>query len=225
MKKTIHLGIVDDDLLIVDLLKTYFEQQEGLEVVLTAAGGKEAMAQLPSMENLPSVLLLDLRMAEMDGMEVAKELNMHFPDIHVVVLSSYYKAQSLSYMLKLNVAAFLPKGISPEQLVDVIREVDKKGYCFLEDQIDVLREQLSPKSPKPIVESQNALSEREIEILKLLAEQKTAKEIADRLFITQRTVEGHKNNLFAKTGAKNLAGLIVYAVQNDIIDVRSLPQF
>jgi DNA-binding CsgD family transcriptional regulator len=86
----------------------------------------------------------------------------------------------------------------------------------------MISEQISGKSPRPDM-NENSLSEREVEILKLICQQKTAKEIGDQLFITQRTVEGHKNNLFVKTGAKNIAGLVIYALQHRIIQIEELP--
>lgn len=87
----------------------------------------------------------------------------------------------------------------------------------------MIRTQISNKPQKPVFNYGNVLSEREIEILRLITKQKTAKEIGESLFITQRTVEGHKNNLFVKTGAKNIAGLVIYAIQNHIIRMEDLP--
>ncbi len=85
-------------------------------------------------------------------------------------------------------------------------------------QLDVIKEQLSSKIPKPSLKTQELLSQREIEVLKLICLQHTAKEIGDKLFITQRTVEGHKNRIFLKTGVKNTAGLILFCVQHQLID-------
>ncbi|MNE84218.1 Response regulator UvrY [compost metagenome] len=126
-------------------------------------------------------------------------------------------------MLKTGVAAFLPKGVSPNELVQIIRKVHEKGFFFMADQMDVIREHLSIKSPKLILEQGNELSNREIDVLRLLCKQKTAKEIGELLFITQRTVEGHKNNLFVKTGAKNIAGLVIYSIQHNVIRIEDLP--
>lgn len=129
----------------------------------------------------------------------------------------------MGFMLKTGVSAFLPKGVSPIELVEVIRTVKKQGYFFKDDQLDALREQIPTKAPRPVLQQEELLSDREREVLRLICQQKTAKEIGDELYITQRTAEGHKNNLFAKTGAKNIAGLVIYAIQNEIIRVEELP--
>ena len=120
-------------------------------------------------------------------------------------------------------AAFLPKEISPDRLPAIIETVYAQGCYFMPEQVGILREQISSRAPVPVTESENSLSARETEVLRLLCQQKTAKEIGEILFITQRTAEGHKNNLFVKTGVKNIAGLVIYAIQRGIIDIRELP--
>lgn len=219
----INVAIVDDDSLIVTLLQSFISSQESIDVIFTAEGGKEFLSLLQNTENLPDILLLDMKMQGMDGIEVSQYLKTHYPSIKVIVISSHYQLSFLGFMLKTGVAAFLPKGVSPNELVQIIRKVNEKGFYFMADQMDVIREHLSIKSPKLILEQGNELSNREIDVLRLLCKQKTAKEIGDILFITQRTVEGHKNNLFVKTGAKNIAGLVIYSIQHNVIRIEDLP--
>jgi DNA-binding NarL/FixJ family response regulator len=219
----ITIAITDDDALIVSLLQGYLQSIEGLDVVLTANSGEELLESLTTAPVQPQIALLDLKMAGMDGVEVTQQLKDNYPDIKVIVISSHYQKLFMGFMLKTGVAAFLPKGISPVELVAIIRTVNTQGYYFKDDQIAVLREQIPAKVPKPVLQEEELLSEREIDVLKLICQQKTAKEIGDLLYITQRTTEGHKNNLFAKTGAKNIAGLVIYAIQQGIIRVEELP--
>lgn len=221
--KVINIVIVDDDSLIVSLLHPFLESQQHLRVVATFSNGREFCELLGNIQILPDILLLDLKMQGMDGIEVSSYLKEHFPSIKIIVISSHYQLSFLNFMIKTGVAAFLPKGISPNQLVQIITLVDSNGFYFMEDQIDIIKQQLASKSPKPFLEQGNALSNRELDVLKLLCKQKTAKEIGESLFITQRTVEGHKNNLFVKTGAKNVAGLIIYSIQHSIIKIEDLP--
>lgn len=220
---TISIGIVDDDTLIVSLLQDYLNAKEDISVLFTAESGEDLMDLLPRIPKLPDVLLLDLKMKKLDGVEVTLELKAHYPSIKVIVVSSHYKNSFMGFMFKTGVAAFLPKGISPIELVEIIRIVGENGFYFKEDQLEMIRTQISNKPQKPVFNYGNVLSEREIEILRLITKQKTAKEIGESLFITQRTVEGHKNNLFVKTGAKNIAGLVIYAIQNHIIRMEDLP--
>jgi len=219
----ITITITDDDALIVSLLQGYLQSIEGIDVLFTANSGEELLDSLTTAQTLPKIVLLDLKMAGMDGIEVTQELKDRYPEIKVIVISSHYQKMFMGFMLKTGVSAFLPKGISPVQLVDIIRIVDKQGYYFKDDQLETLREQIPAKAPRPVLQDEELLSDREIDVLKLICQQKTAKEIGDQLFITQRTAEGHKNNLFAKTGAKNIAGLVIYAIQQGIIRVDELP--
>jgi DNA-binding NarL/FixJ family response regulator len=221
--ETIKITITDDDALIVSLLQGYLQSLEGIEVLFTAGSGDELLQKLANATALPDVALLDLKMAGMDGIEATEKLKQQWPDIKVIVVSSHYQKSFMGFMLKTGVAAFLPKGISPVELVDIIRTVQRQGYYFKDDQLSVLRSQIPTNAPRPALTDEETLSEREVDVLKLICQQKTAKEIGDTLFITQRTAEGHKNNLFAKTGAKNIAGLVIYAIQHGIIRIDELP--
>ncbi len=218
----ITLGITDDDALIVSLLQSFLQNSEDIQVLFTANSGQELLTKLEK-ETAPQILLLDLKMEGMDGIAVTEHLKANYPEIKVIVVSSHYQKSFMGFMVKTGVSAFLPKGISPVELIEVIRAVHKQGYHFKEDQLEVLRGQIAVKTPKPILNDDAALSEREIDVLRLICRQKTAKEIGDILFITQRTAEGHKNNLFVKTGAKNIAGLVIYAIQQGIMKVEELP--
>jgi DNA-binding NarL/FixJ family response regulator len=218
----ISVAITDDDALIVSLLENYLQTCPDIEVYFTATSGEELFEKLPDNQ-LPQIILLDLRMNGMDGIAVTERLKVEYPDVRVIVISSHYQKGFTGFMLKTGVSAFLPKGVSPIELTEIIRTVNRQGYYFKDEQLDALREQIPAKAPRPIVQQEELLSEREVEVLRLICLQKTAKEIGDELFITQRTAEGHKNNLFAKTGAKNIAGLVIYAIQNQVINVTDLP--
>nr|WP_322625943.1 response regulator transcription factor [uncultured Flavobacterium sp.] len=219
----ISVVITDDDALIVSLLENYLQTCPDIEVSFTATSGEEFFEKLTNRETLPQIILLDLRMNGMDGIAVTERLKLEYPTIRIIVISSHYQKGFTGFMLKTGVSAFLPKGVSPIELTEIIRTVNRQGYYFKDEQLDALREQIPAKAPRPIVLQEELLSEREVEVLRLICLQKTAKEIGDELYITQRTAEGHKNNLFAKTGAKNIAGLVIYAIQNQIINVSDLP--
>jgi DNA-binding NarL/FixJ family response regulator len=221
--ENIKIAITDDDALIVSLLQAYLHSVEGFEVSFTANEGSALLDQLENAETLPDVLILDLKMEGMDGLQVAEHMKVKYPSVSIIVVSSHYQRSFMGFMLKMGVAAFLPKGISPIDLVDIIRAVQSQGYYFQPDQVNALRDQISSKSPKPSLEQEDSLSDREVEVLRLICQQKTAKEIADIMFTTQRTVEGHKSSLFAKTGAKNIAGLVIFAIQHGVIRVEELP--
>jgi DNA-binding NarL/FixJ family response regulator len=220
---TIKITLVDDDVLIVSLLEKYFNDQDSIEVLSTEYSGEGLLENISSYKVLPDVLVLDLKMKKINGVEVTKILRSNYPDVNIIVMSSHYNKSFMGYMLKAGVAAFVPKGISPEQLVEIVHEVYKNGFFFFKDQLDIVREQVSAKSPSPKIGNEELLSSREIDVLRLICYQKTAKEISEELFISTRTVEGHKNNLFLKTGTKNIAGLVIYAIQNRVINTENIP--
>ncbi len=219
----IKIAITDDDALIVSLLENYLSAMPDIEVLFTASGGKMLFEKLATTPEHPEILLLDLRMQGMDGVEITSKIREEYPELKVIIVSSHYQPSFMGFMIKTGVAAFLPKGISPQELVSIVRVVHQQGYYFKDEQLDVLRGQITPRSPRPTLHEEELLSSREIEVLKLICFQKTAKEIGEELHITQRTAEGHKNNLFVKTGAKNIAGLVIYAIQQGIIKVEELP--
>ncbi|WP_343568269.1 response regulator transcription factor [Sphingobacterium sp.] len=219
--EAIRIGIVDDDQLIVELLQDYLNMQQDLKVVLAATSGQECLDSLQNISAEIDLLLVDLKMAQMNGIELIKHLRDRHPEIKIIVVSSHYQDSSLGFMLKNGTAAFIPKGIAPAALLSILYEVHQKGFFFYKQQLEILREQISSRVSAPSCGFE-LLTDREIMVLKLIAQQKTAKEIAELLFITSRTVEGHKNNMFAKTGTKNIAGLVIYAIQNAIIDPSKL---
>lgn len=219
----IKLALVDDDYLIVTLLKSFFNQDQSTQVVYDTTDGYQLFNYLEEKNNERiDILLLDLKMKTIDGLEVLKHVKTNHPELKVVVVSSHYQDNSIGFMTKEGVAGFLPKGMSPFELLDIVKQVHKNGFYLNKDQMEILREQISSKVSKPIIDEDELLTDREKEIIKLLCQQKTAKEIGEHLFITQRTVEGHKNNLFTKIGVRNVAGLIVYALQKHIVTLEEL---
>ena len=217
--KTISLAIVDDEALIVSLLSDFFKQQYEIDVCVASTSGKVFLEELSSCNPLPEVLILDLKMEGKSGLDILAILKEKYPSIKTIIMSSHYKKSFMGFILKTGASAFIPKGISPNELLKIVIEVKQRGFYFGQDQLDIIRGQVSTNVPKPKLSKSSLLSEREIEVLKLICLQKTAKEIGDQLFIAQRTVEGHKNNLFLKSETKNIAGLAIYAIQNNIVNV------
>jgi|SRR6218665_1678363 len=220
----INLAIVDDDLLVLELIRKLFESDERFNVVYSTGDGEQFLNYLNEASNRPDLVLLDLKMKGLSGIAITEYIKKEKLDIQVIILSSHYQRSHIGYIFKVGASAFLPKGVSPLELKEIVCKVAHQGYYFDDEQMNHMREQVNVKSPVHINEDE-LLSEREIEVIKLICEQFTAKEIAEKLFITQRTVEGHKNNIFAKTGAKNIAGLVIYAVQNKLIDESSFSFF
>lgn len=220
--ETIQLAVVDDDQLVVELLTDFFSCQEQFDVVITASSGNTFLEQLKDADKVPDMVLLDLRMEDGDGIAVTEELKKCYPSVKIIVLSSHARTSFTGYMLKLGVNAFLPKRIDKEDLLNILNEVNEKGFYFSADQVEVLRDQITSKSPKPLMTAQEKLNERELEVLELICRQHTAKEIADKLFVSVKAIESRKSNLLFKLGVKNTAGLIIYAIQHKLVNPDSI---
>lgn len=218
----IKIGIVDDDLLFVQLLKKYIESNGEYQVVLTSTGGNQFLNE---EDTGLDILILDLKMANGDGLEVMSALSGKESEAKIIVLSSFYRRSFMGQMLKMGAHAFLSKEIELEELLAVINTVYNTGHYFSNEQIEVMRKQFSNKLPEFHAFSKNELTDREIDVLRLVCQQLSTKEIADSLFISPKTVETHKTNLMIKTGVKNMAGLVIYAVQNNIIDANEIVLF
>lgn len=218
----IKIGIVDDDLLFVQLLKNYIDNNGDYKVTLTSTGGYQFLTEDSGSLD---ILILDLRMTNGDGLEVMSELAKRETETKIIVLSSFYRRSFMGQMLKMGAHAFLPKEIELQELLAVIKTVHHTGHYFSNDQIDVMRTQLSNKLPEFHAFSKNELTDREVDVLRLVCQQLSTKEIADSLFISPKTVETHKTNLMIKTGVKNMAGLVIYAVQNQVIDPNEIVLF
>lgn len=221
----IRIAIADKEELFVQLLEGFLEKQTCIECLFTASSGKELLDKIAQITSKPHLILLDFKMKDMEAAMIIKKVRHISPDTKYAMVSANYKKTFTGHLMKIGASAFVSKGISTAHLLDVIKSVHFKGYYFMEEQIDVLRSQIRPTTPKPKFLEKEEFTEREKEILLLLCAQYTAQEIADKLFISRRTVEGHKDNLFAKTGARNLAGLVIYAMQNQLIAPNYSPVF
>ncbi len=222
MKKIIRIGLVDDDRLIAELLSDFLHGKLNILVELLAYSGNDCIEKLSDIGHKLDILILDLKMEDGNGLQLIEHVREKYPDMRTIVLSSFYKSSLIGFMLKTGVAAFIPKETSKEDLVKVIYEVYEEGHYFARDQIEILRTQITHKTPKLSVKPGSTFSQREQEVLELICSQYTAREIADKLYVTSKTVEAHKSSLLRKTGAKNTAGLIIYAIQNNLIDPNDL---
>ena len=215
----IRIALVDDEILITDLLSNFLEQDPAVEVINSYNLGDDFLRDMENQTALPDLFVFDYRIGKTDGLEIFKKIRLMGIPTPVILLSSHYNESLISFIVKTGFSAFLPKNIKPSLLLEVIHEVHNKGFYLLPAQFEQLREQMLIKNQALTTELKLALSDREIEVLQLIAQQKTGKEIAELLFLSPKTVEGHKNSLFIKTGAKNVVGLIVYGVQNKLLSL------
>lgn len=216
----IHLALADDEALFRKGMKLLLEDYEGISVVLEAQDGEQLLQQLQQATTLPDVLLLDMKMPNLNGVETAKVLQENFPSIKIIVLSTYFSKAFIVNMIELGAGAYLPKNANPDEVVATIREVHNNGFSYNQAVLEVIRDNMLQKSkPKMPLSFGVEITSREKEILQLICEEYTTGEIAEKLFISPRTVDGHRNNLLEKLGCKNVAGLVVYAIQHQLVKI------
>lgn len=217
----IKLAIADDEALFRKGIRLLLEDNADLQVMMEAENGQDLLNQLSSASILPEVLLLDLQMPVLDGIETAKILRERYPNIKIIVLSSHFSKAFVLNMIELGAASYLPKNSDPDDVATTIRSVAQKGFYYNQKVLEVIRENIMDKTAqKPKASLKIELTKREEEILQLICEQFTTSEIAQKLYISPRTVDGHRNNLLGKLGCRNTAGLVVYALENKIVKVK-----
>jgi DNA-binding NarL/FixJ family response regulator len=201
------------------------EREKDIEVIFEASNGEELVNYLTeSANNVPDIVLMDLKMPLLNGVEATKKIHKLFPDIKIIALTSYDTKPFILNMIQEGASSYLIKNASPVEMINTIREVALKGFYYNELIMGIIKDGQSFGS-KLIKSSldDDFLTIREKEVLELICLQQTTNEIAEKLFLSPRTVEGHRNNLFIKTDSKNIAGLVVFAIQNQIVSIEPIP--
>lgn len=216
--KSIQIAIADDEALFRKGLGLLLEDYEDLSIVMEAENGQDLLNQLYATEEQPDVLLLDMKMPVLNGVETAKLMREHFPDIPIVILSTHFSKAFILNMIEMGAASYLPKNTDPDEVVETIRSVLTKGFYYTNEVMQIIREDFMNKNQPKVRMAQSAeITSREREVLQLICEEFTTSEIADKLYISPRTVEGHRNNLLSKLGCRNTAGLVVNAIHNGLV--------
>ncbi len=216
--KIIKIAIADDEALFRKGMKLILNAYQEFNVEIEAEHGVHLIEQLRAANELPDILLLDLKMPEMNGIEVAKVVQKEFNEIKIIVLSTHFSRAFVINMIELSAVAYLPKNSQPTEVAETIKAVYEKGFYYNNDVLGMIRENIISKT-KAKANFEFDLTAREKEILQLICEQYTAPEIAEKLFISPRTVDGHRNNLLSKLNCKNVAGLVVLALQHKIVQI------
>ncbi len=220
--KRITIALVDDEALFRKGMSMLIGDYDDFEVVLEAKHGQNLLEQMEQIEELPDVILMDMQMPVMNGIEATKALQEKYNEIKIVILTTHYSKAFILNMLELGASSYLPKNSDPDEVINTLRGVYEKGFYYNDHVMKVIRENMTRKAfSKSKVSKSPELTKREREVLQLICEQNTTAEIAEKLFISRRTVDGHRNNLLDKTGSKNVAGLVVFAIENRIVQVKS----
>lgn len=218
MSNIINIALVDDESLYIEGISLLLSNMAHINVIKTANNGLEFLDLLKETAELdfPNIALVDVQMKPMDGFELVEALKNKYPALKIIILSTHYKSNVVGHMIKLGISAFIPKNANKELLVTAIESVYKSGVYFTQTDQEMLFQYMNSKSKKPTLSIIQELSGREIEVLKLICQELTNQEIADKLILSIRTIESHRQRILDKVGAKNTVGLVVYAIVNKI---------
>lgn len=214
-EKIIKIILVDDHIMFLEGLKALFSSVSDIEVVEVYTDGNQVLAELES--RTVDLIVTDIDMPGMNGVVLTQELKKVNKNIKALVLSTHSDPETIQKVINSNADGYLLKNAEKNELINAIKTIVSGEKYFSKEVQEKLTESLF--SNKKTLEEGNkvVLSKREAEILKLIAEELTAHEIAIQLYISQHTVNSHRKNLLAKLGAKNTAGLVKYAVVHGLI--------
>lgn len=222
MEDVVKIILVDDEILFRKGISFLLEREKNIEIIFEASDGSELISFLKENNNHPDIILMDLKMPSLNGVEATKIIRKDFSEIKIIALTSYDSKSFVANMIDVGAVSYMIKNATPQELLTTINEVAIKGFYYNDYVMQVIHENvLATKKAKSRFYN-NFLTTRELEILQLICNQKNTIEIGELLFISPRTVEGHRNNLLLKTECKNIAGLVVYAIQNEIVTLGDL---
>jgi DNA-binding NarL/FixJ family response regulator len=214
----IKLAIADDHKIFRNGLKATLEDCGDFDLVLEASNGRQLIAMLATVT--PDVILMDIKMPELDGIQTTAHVKQHYSNIKVLALSMFNEDKYIVDMMRAGASGYLLKNAEPEEIIEAISTVYLKDYYFNEHLSVTLIKQLSSGTKTgSLMQYPVDFNDREIDVLKLVCQECSNQEIADKMCLSVRTVEGYRARLFEKTKSKNLVGLVIFAVKTGIINV------
>jgi DNA-binding NarL/FixJ family response regulator len=213
--RPIKVAIADDHALFRAGVKTALSVRKDIEMIAEADNGMQLLNLLKHIE--PDVILLDIQMPLMDGITTLPEIRKLYPEIKVIILSMHNDHSMISKLMEVGANSYLTKNSDSETIYQAIKTCYEQEFFFNDltnkALLSGLRTKKTDHTPDDI-----QLNDKELRILKLMCEEKTTKEIADIVDISPRTVEAIRDKLKTKTGAKSMAGLVMYAVKNKLLE-------
>lgn len=220
MDNLITVLIVDDHKIIRDGIKSLLEDTPNIKIVGEASNGLEAIEFFKKQP--ADVVIMDIRMPEMGGIETTKFLTENYPNVKILALTMHDEEAFISKMLNAGASGYLLKNVGKEEFITAINKIYKgENYFSLEVATKMMTKFMSSKfndeQENDAEDNDLQLTKREIEVIKLIAEGLTSQDIADKLFISPRTVDTHRRNLLQKLNVKNTAELIKFAIKHNIV--------
>ncbi|MEO0001483.1 MAG: hypothetical protein RL766_1529 [Bacteroidota bacterium] len=213
----IKVAIADDHKIFRDGIKMALSGKEYLKIIWEAEDGKDLIHKMKI--KLPDVLLMDIRMPEMDGINAISLLRKEYEEVRIIVLTMYDDQEMISKMMEMGANAYLTKTTDPDEIYNAILTCMNDDFYF-NDLLNkaVLMKLQQKKTTRQFYPNPVKFNEKEISILKLIAQDKTTEEISREVFLSPRTIETIRQNMKTKVGAKTIAGLVMYGMRNKLID-------
>ena len=213
----IQLAVVDDHNLFRKGMISILRQVPDFEVVMEATNGQEFLEKLT--EHTIDVVLMDLQMPILDGMRTTEIVKERYPDVKVVILSMQDEDQFVLHLMEIGANGYLLKDTDPEEVEKAIRKVHETDVYFSDFVSKIMLRKMSRKTQheNKVFNYKTDLSEREVQILRHICEGLTTAEVGDLVGISPRTVEGHRLRMMEKLGLKNTAGLVAFAIRNNLV--------
>ena len=213
----IKLAIADDHKIFRDGIKMALTGKPHIKMLWEAEDGKDLMHKIALKK--PDLLLMDIRMPEIDGISALQLIRKEYEDVKIIVLTMYDDSQMIGKMMEMGANAYLTKTTDPDEIYEAILTCMNEDFYFndLVNQAVLLKLQ-HKKTVRQFYPNPIKFTEKEVQILKFLAEDKTTEEISKLVFLSPRTIETIRQNMKSKVGVKTIAGLIMYGMRNKIIE-------
>jgi DNA-binding NarL/FixJ family response regulator len=219
--KTIKLLLADDHKIVRDGIVSLLQNENDLEIIGEAENGQIAIQQVENLH--PDLVIMDINMPVMDGINSTAIISKEFPETKILALTMTNEQEHIKNMISAGAGGYILKNSGKTELIDAIKTIVSGGNYFSEEVKDAILQQMVNKRSvhEKIIGEPIPLTRREKDVLRLIVEEHTNHEIAEKLFISVRTVDAHRRNLLEKTGARNTAGLVKYAIDNNILSNNS----
>lgn len=212
---TTKIVIADDHEIVRDGIIAMLEDYHHIEVTGQAKSGEEVLALCEDETNEIDLIIMDLNMGEMGGIEATRRVKEQFPHIKILALTMMKDEEKIREMTRAGASGYILKNSGMEELVEAIKQV-MQGEIYYSDEA-VYSIITGKKEIKKDVNEESNLTDRELEVLELICKEYTNAEIADKLYLSVRTIDAHRRNLLQKTGARNTAGLVRYAMKHHLL--------
>jgi DNA-binding NarL/FixJ family response regulator len=214
MDNELKIVIADDHQMFIDGIRSLLKREKSLNFVHEALNAEDALTYI--RENPVDLLITDISMPGMSGTELTQKVKQEMPSVKVLVLTMFNDPAIINEIIQSEAEGYILKNTGKQELMTAINRIMDDGTFYSNEVMNLMLK--SNKKNNRIVSEKEKLSERELEILKLVCEEFTTADIAEKLFISPRTVETHRKNILAKTHSRTIVGLIKYAFENNVLE-------